>query len=153
MPEFYTWTILLINQLDEIGEKQLSVFGSRGDQIWPLMHIPLWCLYLLALSLKNDKFPLDGAWILAMVNGIQILISLKTFYWIPFVYGYTLLNKSLARILISHPALGEFETWWSQNLCFFMSTRQNITWLGVSELTLHFMSVQFYIRNLNLILG
>ena len=35
MPEFYTWTILLINQSDEIGEKQLSVFGSRGGQIVP----------------------------------------------------------------------------------------------------------------------
>ena len=41
MPEFYTWTILLINQLGEIGEKQLSVFGSRGGQICPLMHVPL----------------------------------------------------------------------------------------------------------------
>ena len=30
MPEFYTWAILLINQLGEIGEKQLSIFGSRG---------------------------------------------------------------------------------------------------------------------------
>ena len=29
MPEFYTWAILLINQQDEIGEMQLSVFGSR----------------------------------------------------------------------------------------------------------------------------
>ena len=26
MPEFYTWTILLIYQLVEIGEKQLSFF-------------------------------------------------------------------------------------------------------------------------------
>ena len=41
MPEFYTWTILLINQLDEIGEKQLSVFGFRGGQVCPLMHVPL----------------------------------------------------------------------------------------------------------------
>ena len=39
----YTWTILLINQLGEIGETQLSVFGSRGGQICPLMHVPLWC--------------------------------------------------------------------------------------------------------------
>ena len=39
--EFYTTVILLINQLKEIGEKQLSVFGSRGGQISPLMHIPL----------------------------------------------------------------------------------------------------------------
>ena len=41
MPEFYPWTILLINQLGEIGKKQLSVFGSRGGQISPLMHVPL----------------------------------------------------------------------------------------------------------------
>ena len=40
MPEIYTWTILLINQLGEIGEKQLSVLGSRGCQICPLMHVP-----------------------------------------------------------------------------------------------------------------
>ena len=42
MPEFYTWAILLINQSDEIGEKQLSVFGSKGGQNSLLMHIPLW---------------------------------------------------------------------------------------------------------------
>ena len=35
MPELYTWVILLINQLGEIGEKQRSVFG-------PLMHVPLY---------------------------------------------------------------------------------------------------------------
>ena len=33
MPEFYTWVILLIiNQIEQIGEKQLSVFGFRGDK-------------------------------------------------------------------------------------------------------------------------
>ena len=42
MPEFYTWVILLINQQDEIGEKQLSVFGSLGGQNSPLMHVPLY---------------------------------------------------------------------------------------------------------------
>ena len=41
MPEFYTWVILLKNESEEIGEKQLSVFGSRGGQISPLMHVPL----------------------------------------------------------------------------------------------------------------
>ena len=41
MPEFYIWAILLINQQDEIGEKQLSVFGSIGGQNSPLMHVPL----------------------------------------------------------------------------------------------------------------
>ena len=30
MPEFYIWTILLINQLDEIDEKQLSVLAPEG---------------------------------------------------------------------------------------------------------------------------
>ena len=35
MPEFYTWIILLIKQSEEIDEKQLSVFGSRGGQIGP----------------------------------------------------------------------------------------------------------------------
>ena len=33
MPEFYTWVILLINQSEEIGEKQLSDFGSRGAKL------------------------------------------------------------------------------------------------------------------------
>ena len=37
MPEFYTGVILLINQSEEIGEKQLSVLGSRGGQISPFM--------------------------------------------------------------------------------------------------------------------
>ena len=41
VPEFYAGTILIVNQLDEIGEKQLSVFGSRGGKISPLMHVPL----------------------------------------------------------------------------------------------------------------
>ena len=45
MPEFYTWAILLINQQDKIGEKQVSVLGSRGGQNSPLMHVPLsFCL-------------------------------------------------------------------------------------------------------------
>ena len=30
--------------MDEIGEKQLSVFGSRGGHICPLMHVPLYCI-------------------------------------------------------------------------------------------------------------
>ena len=42
MPDFYTWVILLINQSEEIGENQLLVVGSRGDQS-PLMHVAL-CL-------------------------------------------------------------------------------------------------------------
>ena len=41
MQNFYTSVILLINQSNEIGEKQVSVFGSRGGQISPLMHVPL----------------------------------------------------------------------------------------------------------------
>ena len=42
MPKFYTSVILLINQSKEICEKQFSVFGSKGGQISPLMHIPLY---------------------------------------------------------------------------------------------------------------
>ena len=38
---FPTSVILLINQSKEIGEKQFSVFGSRGGQNSPLMHVPL----------------------------------------------------------------------------------------------------------------
>ena len=42
MPEFYIWAILLINQQEEMGKNQLSVFGSRGGQNSPLMHVPLY---------------------------------------------------------------------------------------------------------------
>ena len=35
MSEFNIWVILLLNQSEEFGEKQLSVFG----QISPLMHV------------------------------------------------------------------------------------------------------------------
>ena len=45
MRKFYTSVILLINQSKEIGEKQFSVFGSRGGQNSPLMHVPLY-IYL-----------------------------------------------------------------------------------------------------------
>ena len=41
MPEFYTSIILLINQLDEIGDKQLSGFYSRGGKICPLMQVSM----------------------------------------------------------------------------------------------------------------
>ena len=44
MQNFHTWVIFLINQSEEseeIGEKQHSVFGSRGGQISPLMHVAL----------------------------------------------------------------------------------------------------------------
>ena len=41
MPKINTSVILLINQSKEICEKQFSVFGSKGDQISPLMHVPL----------------------------------------------------------------------------------------------------------------
>ena len=50
MPEFYTWAILLINQKDEIGNKQLSVFGSREGQNSPLMHVPLSSYFLIKVS-------------------------------------------------------------------------------------------------------
>ena len=45
--EFYTWIILLINQSREICQKQLSVFGSRGGKISPLMHVAL-CLFIIS---------------------------------------------------------------------------------------------------------
>ena len=41
MPEFNIWVILLINQLDEIDERQHSVFGYRVGKICPLMHAAL----------------------------------------------------------------------------------------------------------------
>ena len=41
MPKFYTWVILPINQSEEIGEKHISVLGSRGDQNSPSVHVAL----------------------------------------------------------------------------------------------------------------
>ena len=46
MPDFYTWVIPLNNQSEDVGEKQLSVYGSRGGQISPLMHVALCCKYM-----------------------------------------------------------------------------------------------------------
>ena len=37
MPDFYTLVILLINQSEEISEKQMSDLGYRGGHISPLM--------------------------------------------------------------------------------------------------------------------
>ena len=37
MPDFYTWVILLNNQLEEIGEKQLSM--SNGDLVYKFKRI------------------------------------------------------------------------------------------------------------------
>ena len=62
MLKLYTTAILLINQSNEIGEKQYSVFGSRGGHISPLMHVPFYirpsvysfvCLYTLFLFGKH----------------------------------------------------------------------------------------------------
>ena len=54
MPELYTWAILLINQQDEIGEKQLLVFGSRGGQNSPLMHVPVLHVASLVIVLSRE---------------------------------------------------------------------------------------------------
>ena len=42
MQDFYTWAIVLINQKEEIGEKQLLVFGIIGGQNRHLMHVDLY---------------------------------------------------------------------------------------------------------------
>ena len=57
MPKFYTSVILLINQSKEICEKQFSVFGSKGGQINPLMHIPLF------LPIGFNQFIILAKWI------------------------------------------------------------------------------------------
>ena len=41
IPDVYTLVIALIHKSQEIGEKKLSLFGSRGDQISPLMPVEL----------------------------------------------------------------------------------------------------------------
>ena len=45
MPEFYTWVILRNNLSEKIGEKKLSVLGSRGGQISLLMHVAIYSLH------------------------------------------------------------------------------------------------------------
>ena len=55
MPKFYNSVIRLINQSKEIGDKQFSVFGSKGGQISPLMHVPLCSNY--APEAKNGPAP------------------------------------------------------------------------------------------------
>ena len=35
MPGFYAWFVVLNNQLEVNGEKQLSVFGSKGVKLAP----------------------------------------------------------------------------------------------------------------------
>ena len=63
MPEFYTWVfVFLINQSEEIGKKQLSVFGSRGGQISRLMHVAFeseieWTQYNLGHERVAIKVP------------------------------------------------------------------------------------------------
>ena len=78
MPEFYTWTIILVNQLDAIGEKQFSVFGSRGGQISPLIHVPLYhCIGTLCVFehcgfrsiVKAQLAPFFGQW-LNLISGL-----------------------------------------------------------------------------------
>ena len=59
MLEIYTWAILLKNQYDEIGEKQISVFGPKGGQNSPLMHVPLYhfphiCTRVMAFDLSQN---------------------------------------------------------------------------------------------------
>ena len=56
MPEFYTWANPLIVQDDEIGEKQLSFFGSRGRQNSPTMHVPLYIFHVLKFSTQPSIF-------------------------------------------------------------------------------------------------
>ena len=60
MPDFYTRTIILIKQLGEIDEKQLSVFGSKGGQICPLMHVPLYWLSFWELLTDQYVYPTDA---------------------------------------------------------------------------------------------
>ena len=53
MPYIFTCVILQINQSEEIGEMQLSVFCSRGDQISPLKHVAL----SVAVSNESGNHP------------------------------------------------------------------------------------------------
>ena len=59
MPDFYTSVVLLINQSEEIDEKKVSDFDSRGDQS-PLMHVaPM--NKTPAISAETDEMPQDAA--------------------------------------------------------------------------------------------
>ena len=75
MPEFYTWAVLLINQLGEIGEKQLSFFGSRGGQICPLMHVP----FSSSLPSTTEAFIIELKYFDILPGMHNVLIISSTF--------------------------------------------------------------------------
>ena len=73
MPEFYTWTILLINQLDEIGENQ------RGPNL-PLNTRSSWegliCITIVSMS-RNKIAPESQANRFAALQGPELQCLLK----------------------------------------------------------------------------
>ena len=69
MPKFYTLVIFLINQSKEACEKQFTVFGSKGGQISPLMHVPQILVYkATVVPTKSDS---DIIFCLQLLSQIQ----------------------------------------------------------------------------------
>ena len=75
MPDFYTLVILLINKSEEIGEKQLSVFDSRGGQVSPLMQIAL--LLYAAVVIGNLRLSNFFSCLIHMSMKFVIFIDIK----------------------------------------------------------------------------
>ena len=72
MLKFYTSVILLINQPKEIGDKHFSVFGSRGGQNSPLIHVSL-----SAVTVNNGCHTISE-WILAFFVYVSSEDSCRT---------------------------------------------------------------------------
>ena len=92
MSEFYTWVIFLISQLDEIGEKKLSVFGFRGGQICSLMHVALFGFRSIRFEVMHRfhfKFT-EGYSIIKYRSGLNLEIIRKflTELWPFFDLGF-----------------------------------------------------------------
>ena len=89
MLKFDTSVILLITQSKEIGEKQFLVFGSRGGQISPLMHIPLWCVSYSHAIAQFFFAPLPGDRSKGQISlNFNYKVNFKDFYTKLFVCSH-----------------------------------------------------------------
>ena len=64
IPDLYTWVSVLINQSEEIGEKQFLFFSlKKRGQNSPLMHVALSCVIALMCCLSFAVFASLCYWI------------------------------------------------------------------------------------------
>ena len=84
IPDYHIWVIFLTNQLDEIGEKQLSVFSFRGGQISPLIHVAqnLWA------EPTNIVFRGNGHDLVKLLRAYGCYINIKCVWLLCIIYVY-----------------------------------------------------------------